>query len=319
MERALIISNGRCGSTLLSDLIAEQEETLSAQEFFIQVQPDVIFDEVVSGCDYWALLRSPNPYLSALFRMDYQPPEVRYPDDGRWAGHLYDLPRILAYTLPAVSSDPDGMFDTLARQVPGFPRQSVADHHLMFLDLLASNAGRRRWVERSGASSILAEHLLRSYPMAKVIYLTRERAANALSMSRHPVFQLLNLQSELSASGYDLYNGLDEGKRPVLPALERYLPDRLTKETLIEHSRDDQRFQFLCAFMTSLAEQTIADTAPQSLLRVRYEDLTADPIGELSRIGRFLGFEDSRQWAARCAPQVRAPRAPDEQSVSATA
>lgn len=39
---------------LISNLITEQEETPSVQEFFMSVQPDVIFDEVVGGSDSWA-------------------------------------------------------------------------------------------------------------------------------------------------------------------------------------------------------------------------------------------------------------------------
>jgi len=39
MERAIIISNGRSGSTLLSDLIVEEPQTCSVQEYFMSLAP----------------------------------------------------------------------------------------------------------------------------------------------------------------------------------------------------------------------------------------------------------------------------------------
>jgi putative sulfotransferase len=44
--RWIIISNGRCGSTLLSDLIAEEQESLSVQEFLMSVASSVKRDDV---------------------------------------------------------------------------------------------------------------------------------------------------------------------------------------------------------------------------------------------------------------------------------
>jgi hypothetical protein len=39
---------------------------------------------------------------------------------------------------------------------------------------------------------------------------------------------------------------------------------------------------------------------------MRYEDLLADPAGELTRLGDFLGFADPSGWAARAAGRVGA-------------
>ncbi|MEO3747652.1 sulfotransferase domain-containing protein [Plantactinospora sp. B5E13] len=304
--RSIIISNGRCGSTLLSDLIAEQPDTLSAQEFFMSVAPWARSAEVLTGAAYWTLLSSPKAELATLFRIGLPPKEVRYPRTGRWAGRMTELPRILAITLSKISADPDRLFDQLAERVPEFPTQPVGAHHQMFLDLLAVMIGKRRWVERSGGSSHVAPYLLRAYPTARIVYLTRNPEDVARSMSRHPSFQLIQLRVEfLGRCGLDPFRV--EPGQPVPEELVRYLPDRLTAELLHERGRELRRYLGLCAFMSSQAEQALADDPPRHLHRIRYEDLVADPVEQLGRLGRFLEFEDWAEWASRVAPRVVAP------------
>jgi hypothetical protein len=40
---------------------------------------------------------------------------------------------------------------------------------------------------------------------------------------------------------------------------------------------------------------------------MRYEDLVNDPVTQLERLGRFLDFDDWRQWAHRVIGAVQAP------------
>lgn len=304
--RAIIISNGRCGSTLLSDLIAEQADTLSAQEFFMSVAPWAKRDDMITGAEYWNVLSSPKSELATLFRVGLPPKEIRYPRTGRFAENMLELPRILAITLSKVSPDPDALFDELARQVPTHPYQSVGAHHQMFLDLLATVTGKRQWVERSGGSSHIAPYLLSTFPTAKFVYLTRSRDDIAKSMSKHSSFQLIQLRVEsLGLYGVDPFR-LVPGA-PVPEALRPYLPDQITAELMRERGQDLRRFQGLSAFLTSLAEQALTDNRPAELLMMKYEDLVADPVGQLGELGRFLGFGDWEDWAARVAGRVVAP------------
>ncbi|MCX4471861.1 Sulfotransferase domain protein [Micromonospora sp. MW-13] len=304
--RSIIISNGRCGSTLLSDLIHEQRDTLSAQEFFMSVAPWARSAEVLTGAEYWAVLASPKAELSTLFRIGLPPKEVRYPETGRWAGRLTELPRILAITLSKLTADPDALFDQLAERVPEFGTQTVARHHSDFLDLLATLTGKKRWVERSGGSSHVAPYLLKGFPDCKIVYLTRNWEDTARSMSRHSSFQLIQLRVEfLGRCGLDPFR---VGPGQEVPAdLERFLPDRLTAEALRERGQEIRRYLALCAFMSSQADQALADVPPEHLLRMRYEDLVADPVGELTQLGHYLEFEDAPEWAGRVAGRVVAP------------
>ncbi|WP_422769504.1 hypothetical protein ACN28C_22470 [Plantactinospora sp. WMMC1484] len=305
-DRAIIISTGRCGSTLLSDLLHTDQGTLSVQEFFMTAALLAPDDEEVSGADYWALLSCAKPDLAALFRIGMPPKEVHYPSGGRWGADLTRLPWILAITLSKLTADPDRLFDALAERVPAFPRQRVSRHHQAFLDLLTTLGGRRRWVERSGGSSYVAPYLLRSFPGAKVVHLTRNWEETARSMSRHPSFQLIQLRVEsLGRYGLDPFRVTPETAVPA--ALERYLPERLTADALRERGRDVRRYLGLCAFMTAQAEQAIGDARPEHLLTMRYEDLVEAPVAELTRLGRFLELDDPDGWAAQVAGRVGVP------------
>ena len=164
MDRAIIISNGRCGSTLLSDLIVEEPDTCSVQEFFMSVAPWNRSTEIITGPAYWRVLSGPKEELSVLFKIGVPPKEVRYPASGRFNDDLVNLPRILAITLAKLTDDPDALFDQLAPRVEAFPTQSVGAHHQAFLDLLTELTGKQRWVERSGGSSQVTTSLLENFP-----------------------------------------------------------------------------------------------------------------------------------------------------------
>jgi len=301
MDRAIIISNGRCGSTLLSELITEEPETCSVQEFFMAVTPWSRSAEVVSAAEYWKFLSAPKAELSVLFRIGVPPKEFRYPADGRYANDLQNLPHILAIMLPKLTDDPDALFDVLAARISEFPTQSIGAHHQQFLDLLTTLTGKKRWVERSGGSSQIAPALLSNFPTAKIVNLTRDWTASAKSMSKHPSFQLVQLRVEaIGRFGVDPLletNGLPE----------EYHASNITAEFLHERGQDFKRFLGLCAFMSSQAEQALIDHPPASLHTMAYEDLIVDPVSSLTELGEFLGFADAAGWAGSVADRVRKP------------
>jgi pimeloyl-ACP methyl ester carboxylesterase/acyl carrier protein len=315
VDRCVVISTGRCGSTLLSDLFSEDPDTLSVYESLGALRdcPAFLSGGEMTGAEYWSILATPAPLAATMARIGAFPEELRYPASGRWASDPRSVPPILYTTLPRMTADPDGLFDTLAERVPQFPSQSAALHQIMLLDLLATLSGRRRWVERSGGSSAVAAAwlgpVLAAYAETKVIYLTRDIADTARSMSQHPSFQLAAIQQQFqSACGADPYGRwcseiLNPGQ--LSTELQRLLPDRLTAQELWDQGRDIGRFEALCVTMMTAAEQALAGLRPRHLHRIRYEDLVAFPAKELTRLGGFLAFPDPAGWAAATAQLVK--------------
>jgi putative sulfotransferase len=307
MDRAVILNTGRCGSTLLSELIAQEPETASISESMDIAAGGT--DTVLSGARFWSMVSGRSRQLRALVRMGLLTSEFRYPANGRWAGNLDGLPAMLAVTLPSVSPEPDRLFDQLATLVPQFPTQLASAHQVMLLDLLATLTGRRRWVERSGGSCTASGAILHTMSAAKVVYLTRNVADTARSMSRHPAFQFVALRLQFKARcGIDPYsNAVDEETiaRQVPSDLRGQLPEGITAEVFWAKGRSSRWFEGLCATMHERAEQALAGWDPDRLHRLRYEDLVTDPRGELVRLGRFLDFADPAGWADQVAHRVR--------------
>ena len=314
-ERCIILSSGRCGSTLLSDLIASDAETLSVQESLgsLMSAPWGLGEEI-SGSQYWDLMSVALPQWKAAVRIGAIPAEFRYPERGRWAGELSRLPDVCQITLPAMFDDPDSWFDLLAGRVPQFPVQTLGRHHQMLLDLLASLQGRRRWVERSGGSSGMADSLLQEFPVAKVVYLTRNAADTALSMSRHPTYRFSVIRMELlKYCGFDPYNEHfascpRAGDKRIPDELRCLLPEQVSLQVLADRGGNVEQHKMLYAFLMYIAERALAEHPPRHLLRMRFEDLVAEPAEQLTRLGDFLGFADPAGWAARAADQVSRPQ-----------
>lgn len=314
---SIVINSGRCGSTLLSRLIAEEPETLSASESLGPIRDRLRRQTTgdITGASYWAIMSDRGNRHQPMLSLGITAEEFCYPDGGRYAGDVTTIPPILRVTLPFLSADPDSLFDQLAERVPHFPRQPVLQHHKMMLNLMTNLTGRRRWVERSGASSIVASPLLCAFPEAKIVYLTRNIADTARSMSRHPAFQLaqvrewFTLQYGADPWTLDRQNALPYAAE-VPEEMRRLMPGRITREALTDvMTRDIGRFERVASHMHGSAEQALADMKPRHLHRLRYEDLVARPFDELTKLGEFLGFADPSRWAARTANQVsRSPR-----------
>jgi putative sulfotransferase len=302
--QAIVLSNGRSGSTMLSDLLAEQLDTVVAQEFFILTGFQRGHGEVISAGEYWALLSAHGKYQEIAVRIGARSAEFRYPSDGRWAGKA--LPPILTVMLPSITTDPDSLFDVLDQRVPDFPAATVAQHNERLLNLLCELTGRKRWVERSGGTTQWTPQLLRLHPNAKFVYLTRNLEDIARSMSKHPFFRIDGLRTECIAR-FDVDLFAVEPGSVVPEEAQRYLPGRLTAQMLEDKGQDLRHFRWNSAYLTGIAEQALIDTPPEHLHRIRYEDILRDPETALGQLGRFLEFEDWADWAARVAGQVKQP------------
>jgi putative sulfotransferase len=192
----------------------------------------------------------------------------------------------------------------------------------MMLDVLADTLGRSRWVERTGASSMVAYPWLLANPDAKVVHLTRNVADTVRSMSKHPAFQLSEIRHQFHTRyGVDPY--IRDMPETLLPGdlpdeLRQFLPGNITAEALNARKFDAAFFERMIAQLEGSAEQAIADLKPTQLYRMRYEDILSDPVRELTKLGEFLEFPDPAGWAASAAPQVRSrPAATPNTAVSA--
>ena len=203
----LVLSTGRCGSTMLSDILNTHPDILSLSEFFASVGLKAFVRKRLDGKAMWEIWRRHSPGLKAMLAGNRD--RVRYPFDtpqARFSPH--NIPSLLCTTLPHLTPDFESLYDELEPVVQARPKAALADQYRFLFDWLCERLGRRVWIERSGGSLLFGRILTRLFPEARVIHIYRDGRDTALSMSQHPAFRAgPALAQRLRRLGVDLYGG----------------------------------------------------------------------------------------------------------------
>lgn len=305
-DGAFIISTGRCGSTLVSRALALHPDVLSLSEFIAGLDIAAFPEGPMSGEEFWNLLSSTEGIANKLLRIDSEPAEFRYPlNSGRRFNRASGVPRIAAYTLPALSEDPDALYDQLEKTVPTFAKQPITRHYRELFTLLAGLLNRPRWIERSGASGFLAEHFVAGFPEARYVHLTRELDATARSMSRHPAFRFLALRLEfINRCGCDVAFG-ERPAEPIPPDLANLTPERFSKENFERWSPDLDLFRQVASIQTDNIRASLGLLPARQVLVLSYEDLVDHPVAVFGTMAEFFELADPGGWARQAAALVR--------------
>ncbi|GFM99390.1 hypothetical protein Sfulv_42010 [Streptomyces fulvorobeus] len=185
----IVLGTGRCGSTMLSDLVNEHREVLSLSEFFACLDPWGFSAGELDGPAFWNLLSAPRLKPNTLMRKGVTVPEYRYPlGSGRYAAG--DVPALSVMTLPPLTDDPDALLDRIRDEVTGWPVAPLPGQYLRLFTWWASLLGRKVVIERSGAAQRFLPDLLTYFPEARFVHMYRHGPDCAVSMSRHPIFRL---------------------------------------------------------------------------------------------------------------------------------
>jgi hypothetical protein len=303
---------------MLSRILAEHPDVLSLNEFFstlMRVARQGGFPTAdLDGAELWRLLATPDPLAGQLIREAQRSPaagtlEPGYPfGSGRFTPD--DVPPICQVVLPALTGDPDALFDRLAAEVPGWPRRPAADQYRALFGLLAGRLGRPAVVERTGGLLRLVPLVRRQFPEARFVHLHRDGPDCALSMSRHPGFRVAAVNAEAARAA-----GLPPGAswKQIQAALPREFSELLTPpydlRRLMEYPIPLATFggrwaAAICEGVTALGELPAA-----SWLSIRYEDLLSRPGTELARLAGFLGTPAPARWLAAGKRRVEPGRA----------
>ncbi len=281
-----VLSTGRCGSTMVSNILNTHPRVLSVSEFFSVTGLAAFRRRRRSGQWMWQLFSRQNAALR--FQLQYEYEETLYPFDHPGARFTRaDVPPIMCATLPHLTDRHEELYDELEAVVHGFPRQPPADHYRQLFTCLCRRFNRDLWVERSGPSLMWGYTMLRQFPEARVIHLYRDGRDTAISMSRHHAFR--TAVASLRTSPINLLKLLrhDRTWETLMlwqSAIDRFVPFRrlpLDKLELADFG----------TFWSKLVEHStrLFDRLPsESVLNVKFEDIQADPESEIRRLIRFI-------------------------------
>ena len=294
-----IVGTGRCGSTLLSTMIAENPAVLSLFEFFNGLDGTRRFQrEPLSGAAYRDLICEVHPFLHMVLERGYDVPEVTYPfgAEGARFDRKSGVPWVLGVTLPRLSEQPDALYDEVRSWLARQPPRPAAGHASALFAWLMQRGGRQVWVERSGAALDYLGDLDASFSEARFLHIHRAGEEAALSMREHHAFRLAIMLTFQLAPG----TGRSTGE------LLRAAPDDDRIGQLLEARPSAEYFGRFWTEQVRRGMAAVPKLDPRRYHVVRFEDLVAQPRDVIAEVAEFLELPDPHgPWLAAAAALVR--------------
>lgn len=306
MSLTFVVGTGRCGSTMLSKALHAHPQVVSLSEFFASLRNRAFPAEPLDGRRFWRLLSAPDTRVDAMVRSGLRTAEQRYAyATGRFR-EVSGVPAISHMTLPALSDDPDRLYDELAGEVPSWPLRPVGEHYRALFGWLTARFGRPVLVERSGASLLYVRRLRTLFPEARFVHMYRDGPDCALSMSRHYGFRLMMLPRVAARAVGVPVAGLIKNHRDRLPAdYQRFFSEDFSEESLMAA---DLPLRDFGEFWSGMIRHGVRELADADRLDLRYERLLAEPRAQLTTLASYLGVAADAGWLDRAAAGMDASR-----------
>lgn len=289
----IVLNSGRCGSTMISNIIREHPRILSISEFFRCLGETFYDRHSIGGKGMWKKLSQPSPSVRMFLRNPSKTKEILYPFDAEKARFTPDnIPPIMAIPLPHMTTSFESLYNELESTVSKQPRQSMSDHYRSLFGHMCDRFDRDIWVERSGASLQIGAKLLHLFPDARVVHLVRDGRDTALSMSRHHGFRLIvGTFKLLTRYKYDVR------KRLIAPMYTRtyrmlinimYSIPQIGR--IIESEQVDlEDFGHFWSLLELTSQEFISLIPRENYLQIRFEDILEKPRETIAGMVRFMG------------------------------
>jgi hypothetical protein len=287
-----VVSTGRCGSTMLSNMLRLNRDILSLSEFFSLLMPDPFPPGEMDAAAYWRLLTAPWTFFRHTYQLGLRAPEFLYaPRPGGRFTPATGIPPILVTVLPHLSDDPEGLYDEVEAFVAGLTPAPVAGQHRRLFGWLSERLDTRVWVERSGSSLLYISQLAELFRDAKFVHLYRDGRECAYSFSRHPLYRLAAVSMMLgSRLGTSPYMSDDPPVKQVPPDLRAFMPETFDHDAFRRLEVPVTQTGQFWSDMIMPALDVLARLPSERVLQLSYEDLVAEPRQALLRLARFAGL-----------------------------
>jgi putative sulfotransferase len=310
-----VVSTGRCGSTMLSNMLRLNPAILSLSEFLSLLLPDPLPAGELDAAAYWRLLSEPWVFFRRAYRLGLRIPEFLYvPGPGTRFNPATGIPPIMITALPHLTGDPEGLYDEVEAFVAGLTPAAAAAQHRRLFGWLSDRLGAQAWVERSGSSLLYMRQLADQFGDAKFVHLYRDGRECAYSFSRHLAYRLGAVSGLLqSRLGVSPYMTDDVPTEQVPPDLRPFMPETFDHEAFERFEVPVAESGQFWSDMITPALDVLDSLPPERVLRLSYEDLVAEPRQALLRLARFASLPGTYSgWLDRAVQLVerRPPRWP---------
>lgn len=314
-----IVGTGRCGSTMLSNILREHPDILSISEFFACVLDygggirKAFASDLIDGKAFWNIIGAIAPRRNLLIKHDLAPPEALYPShslQSRFSSET-GIPAILHIVLPHITKQYDDFFDEVYKYAIAQPLAPIVSHYKNLFNWLQKRFNKALWIERTGAILGIVEQIYQNFPDARFIHIVRDGRNSALSMSKHFGFRLFMIGELLRKHlGVDPYISSDRTNIDRLSEeLKKFLPERFDRLAFLDYQVPLSLCGALWSQQIINGLGVLRQVGENDLITIVYEDCLEKPQTSLHKLTEFLGEEFSDEaWISRAAALVKKPR-----------
>lgn len=319
IQPVFIVGTGRCGSTMLSNMIRDHADILSVSEFLVSVTDFAgriaqTFPEgrPVDAQHVWSVLAGFHPRQTAMLRQGVEMDEMLYPlSPSSRFNRQTGVPAILYVTLPHLTPDHDALFDELHDYVMTFEPDFAFRQYIRVFEWLMARFGKKVWVERSGGSLRAVPRLATSLPGARFIHIVRDGRDCAISMSKHTGFRMMMVCTIMNEIlGYDPYETDERAGVDELPdQFYHLLPEHFSGKAFAGLEAPPALFGHYWSGEMMRGLKTLSELSGDRLLTIHFEDILAEPEPWLRRIVEFIhpSFTDE-DWVQKAAATIQPVR-----------
>jgi hypothetical protein len=297
IQPVFVVGTGRCGSTLVSNILRAHPDVLSLSEFFTFVtdlgtliQP-AFPPDVIEAAHFWRIISTPYHKQNLMLREGIAMDEVLYPcaPTSRFTAQN-GVPAILQTTLPHLTSKHDELFDEIRTFVLAQTPADIQLHYTRLFAWLQQRFGRHVWVERSGSSIRIIGRLRQHFPQAKFVHIVRDGRNCALSMSKHSGFRMVMLAFLLTEiMGCDPFEDNDRSGIDDLPEdLYPFLPEHFDPTAFREYDAAPSLYGHYWSGEIIQGLDILSQVPAQQVLTLHYEDFLTDFIPTANRLITFI-------------------------------
>ncbi len=291
-----IVSTGRCGLTMLSNMVRLHPKILSISEFFVYLAKGAFRDKKVSGRVAYRRLNKPGAVVRALLKNGMKAGEVLYSYGPKARYGPEEIPPILCTTLPHLTDDHEQLWDELGPLVRARGNSTVCSHYRFVFEWLAERFGKGVWLERSGGSLLLTHELARHFPDARFVHIYRDGRDTAMSMYRHHPFRVFALGAQkLRNFGMDPFYLVNwSGFRRWLgwlPIVSMIYFRLFSVDRILNAKIELPVFGWIWSNMIERGVEYLNALPKERVLSMRFETVLASPKEEMNRFIDFVGPE----------------------------
>ncbi len=303
-----IVGTGRCGSTLMSNLVNLHPDILSLSEVFVSFATEGLVHRNMTGARFWKLLTDASPVLRKAINPTRSPVEFTYEftDDSPWT--MKDLPASLYMTLPHLSDEPDALYREMEPVIKARPKAGMGEQYQFWFDWLTKRHNKSMWIERSGNSITMVKALHRLFPDAKFVHIHRDGREVAMSIRNFmPLRVFFHSWIRLRRVGIDLLKTPFRYSDSLMvnsfaPVISGLMPVEYFLET---EPKPEEAGMFWSA-MISQGLRDLASVPAENIHTMSYSDLVERPRDTIETFQRFAAPDlANAQWLERAAKLPR--------------